>query len=77
MVSSKIGMPRIKVAGISRRPHPNDNPSELPPDLRPHPSIVNDEILKAASDAKMFSYWGQMSANALGVSPNPIGNSTR
>ncbi|GMI41616.1 hypothetical protein TeGR_g4815 [Tetraparma gracilis] len=69
-------MPKIQVGKISRRPHPADVASQLPPDLTPHPTIVNDEIMKASSDARMYSYWGQTAANSLGVSPNPIGNTT-
>ena len=34
------------------------------------------QILKRNSDAKMFSYWNQISSSALAASPNPIGNTT-
>ncbi|GMH74766.1 hypothetical protein TL16_g08204 [Triparma laevis f. inornata] len=69
-------MPKVKVGKIRRRVHNRDPSSVIPDGMIQHPTVGSNEILKRNSDAKMFSYWNQISSSALAASGNPVGNTT-
>ena len=73
---SLSSIPKINFGKISRRPHPRDAPSCLPPGMKPYPTSLNSPILAGNAEAHVYQNWRLMAAASMSSAPFPIGSTT-